>query len=95
MCQSGTVMISDGCQENLRFIHQTAEGLRVDNTVAIPLKFGTVDTLDVRMVTSLGVCSQKGVGGEGSFFSLQKDITHIAHEHDLLFFVFFGIFPFY
>jgi hypothetical protein len=81
-------MISDGRQKYLRFVHQSAESLRVNDAVAVSLKFGTVDALHVRMITSLCIRRQKRILRKRCLFSFQKNITHIAHGHDLLFFAF-------
>ena len=40
MCESCPVMIADGRHEDLRFMLQSPEGLRMDNPVPVPLKAG-------------------------------------------------------
>jgi hypothetical protein len=78
--QSRAVVVARGSEEDLRLVHQPSEGLRMNDAVAVALKFGAVDALHIRMIAPLRVRRQKSMGRERHFLSLQKDVAHIAHR---------------
>ena len=59
--KSRSVVISRGCQKDLRLIHKSAEGLRVNYLISVALELGPVLANRVRMLASARVGGEESI----------------------------------
>jgi hypothetical protein len=87
MRQARSVMIARRSQKHLRFVHKSAEGLRMDYLIAVALELGAVCTGLVRIISSARIRRQKRVRRKRVLLTLKKnigDIFILARDHTLM-----------
>ena len=62
MRQTGAVMVTLGREEDLRFIHQTAEGLAMRDLITVTLKLGTQTAGLLIAVAAFCLRGTEGIG---------------------------------
>ena len=75
--KSGSIMVARRSKKHLSFIHKSAEGLRVNDLISVPLKLRAYGTRNVRTLSALGVSGQESITRKRRFFTLCKYLTHI------------------
>jgi hypothetical protein len=61
-------------EKDLRFMHESAKRFRMDDTIPISLKLGTILAAFNRHLTSAGIRSKKGKLGEHPLFPFHKNL---------------------
>ena len=56
-----SVMVARGRQKDLRFIHKSAEGLRMNYLISVALELCSVPTDLIRMLATTGIGGKKGI----------------------------------
>jgi hypothetical protein len=85
MGKTRAVVVSDRREEDLSFVHQPPEGLRMDNPVAVALELGSHLRRHIRMFPPARIAGKKGIFRQSVLFPFEEKSAYVFHTESTSF----------